>query len=215
MSQPIKPLSSAALYHGCAPEKLGFRTTDDLDDFPGLIGQERAVEAIEFGTNIHRFGYNVFVYGPPGAGKHTLLRHHLKEIAAALAVSALAPWAIVPLLMIGGAFLCFEGFEKVAHKLLHSKEEDDAHRHRHCASVDIVCFYVLQARLTAFAGSDVLRYCGTFSGDQSGDWGFVTSGGMLSGGFNGGFVSGTLEGTVRWIFSTCAAAWAWCSRRPR
>jgi predicted DNA repair protein MutK len=34
---------------------------------------------------------------------------------------------VIPLLMIGGAFLCYEGFEKVAHKLLHSKEEDDAH----------------------------------------------------------------------------------------
>ena len=41
---------------------------------------------------------------------------------AALAISALAPWAVTPLLMVGGAFLCFEGFEKLAHKLLHSKE---------------------------------------------------------------------------------------------
>ncbi|HZM45778.1 MAG TPA: DUF808 domain-containing protein [Burkholderiales bacterium] len=47
-------------------------------------------------------------------------------VPAALAISALAPWAVVPLLMIGGAFLCYEGFEKVAHKLLHSGEEDAA-----------------------------------------------------------------------------------------
>ncbi|MBE7452662.1 MAG: DUF808 domain-containing protein [Kofleriaceae bacterium] len=40
----------------------------------------------------------------------------------AIAISALAPWAIVPLLMLGGAFLCFEGFEKVAHRLLHGRE---------------------------------------------------------------------------------------------
>jgi predicted DNA repair protein MutK len=39
-------------------------------------------------------------------------------VPAALLISAVAPWAITPLLMIGGAFLCFEGFEKVAHKLL-------------------------------------------------------------------------------------------------
>ncbi|HSS64634.1 MAG TPA: ATP-binding protein, partial [Gammaproteobacteria bacterium] len=82
----MKPLSSSDLYHGCDPDKLNFRTTDDLEDLQGLIGQERAVEAIEFGTNIHRFGYNVFVFGPPGAGKHTLLRHHLKDSAAALPV---------------------------------------------------------------------------------------------------------------------------------
>jgi predicted DNA repair protein MutK len=49
-------------------------------------------------------------------------------VPAALAISALAPWAVTPLLMIGGAFLCFEGFEKVAHRLLHSKEEDEASR---------------------------------------------------------------------------------------
>ena len=36
-------------------------------------------------------------------------------VPAALAISALMPWAIVPLLMLGGAFLCFEGFEKLAH----------------------------------------------------------------------------------------------------
>ena len=47
-------------------------------------------------------------------------------VPAALAISALAPWAVTPLLMIGGAFLCYEGFEKVAHRLLHSREEDQA-----------------------------------------------------------------------------------------
>lgn len=50
-------------------------------------------------------------------------------VPAALAISVVAPWAIKPLLMIGGAFLCYEGFEKVAHKLLHSRQEDEV-RHR-------------------------------------------------------------------------------------
>lgn len=48
-------------------------------------------------------------------------------VPTALAISAFAPWAITPLLMIGGAFLCYEGVEKLAHKFLHSKEEDEAH----------------------------------------------------------------------------------------
>ena len=48
-------------------------------------------------------------------------------VPAALAISAFAPWAVTPLLMLGGAFLCFEGFEKLAHKLTHGKEEDRAH----------------------------------------------------------------------------------------
>ncbi|MBP7455908.1 MAG: DUF808 family protein, partial [Ottowia sp.] len=42
-------------------------------------------------------------------------------VPAALAISAFAPWAVTPLLMVGGAFLCFEGFEKVAHKFLHKE----------------------------------------------------------------------------------------------
>jgi len=48
-------------------------------------------------------------------------------VPAALAISAIAPWAILPLLMIGGLFLCYEGFEKIWHKLTH-REEQDAHR---------------------------------------------------------------------------------------
>jgi predicted DNA repair protein MutK len=49
-------------------------------------------------------------------------------VPAALLISAVAPWAITPLLMLGGAFLCFEGFEKLAHKFLHRAEEIDAKR---------------------------------------------------------------------------------------
>jgi len=48
-------------------------------------------------------------------------------VPSALAISYFAPWAITPLLMIGGAYLCFEGFEKIAHKFLH-KPEDDTHK---------------------------------------------------------------------------------------
>ncbi len=46
-------------------------------------------------------------------------------VPAALVISAFAPWLVTPLLMIGGAFLCFEGAEKLAHKFLHSKSEDE------------------------------------------------------------------------------------------
>src|SRR5688572_537196 len=66
-------------------------------------------------------------------------------VPAALAISALAPWAITPLLMIGGAFLCYEGFEKLAHRLLRGKEEDAAH-HKELVqaladpAVDLVAF---------------------------------------------------------------------------
>ncbi|MFM9834482.1 MAG: DUF808 domain-containing protein [Methylophilaceae bacterium] len=48
-------------------------------------------------------------------------------VPAALAISYFAPWLITPLLMIGGAYLCFEGVEKIAHKFLHSPTEIEAH----------------------------------------------------------------------------------------
>lgn len=50
------------------------------------------------------------------------LRNKAILVPAALAISALIPWAIVPLLMLGGAYLCFEGFEKIAHQLFHKAE---------------------------------------------------------------------------------------------
>jgi predicted DNA repair protein MutK len=49
-------------------------------------------------------------------------------VPAALLLSAFVPRAVIPLMIIGGAFLCFEGVEKLAHKLLHSKAGDDDHR---------------------------------------------------------------------------------------
>jgi len=48
-------------------------------------------------------------------------------VPAALVISAVAPWGVTPLLMLGGLYLCYEGFEKVAHKLFHSEAEDEAH----------------------------------------------------------------------------------------
>ncbi|QSB41282.1 DUF808 domain-containing protein [Pseudomonas hygromyciniae] len=47
-------------------------------------------------------------------------------VPTALLISAFAPWAVTPLLMLGGAYLCYEGFEKLAHKFLHSKADDQA-----------------------------------------------------------------------------------------
>lgn len=47
-------------------------------------------------------------------------------VPAALAISAVAPWAVTPLLMVGGLYLCYEGFEKIAHKLLHPPGKGEA-----------------------------------------------------------------------------------------
>lgn len=66
-------------------------------------------------------------------------------VPAALLISAFAPWLVTPLLMLGGAFLCYEGFEKLAHRLLHSKSEDEASHAKEVQalndpSVDMVAF---------------------------------------------------------------------------
>lgn len=53
------------------------------------------------------------------------LKNKLILVPTALAISAFIPWAVTPLLMVGGAFLCYEGFEKLAHKFMHSKHEEE------------------------------------------------------------------------------------------
>ncbi len=66
-------------------------------------------------------------------------------VPLALAISRLAPWAVTPLLMVGGAYLCYEGFEKIAHKFLHTARDEQAH-HRQLAeavanpAIDMVAF---------------------------------------------------------------------------
>jgi hypothetical protein len=63
------------------------------------------------------------------------LKNKLILVPTALAISWIAPWLIMPLLMLGGAYLCFEGIEKLAHPLLHSHGDDDAHRAELAAAV--------------------------------------------------------------------------------
>ncbi|GAA5158440.1 DUF808 domain-containing protein [Viridibacterium curvum] len=72
-------------------------------------------------------------------------RNKLILVPAALLISFVAPWVITPLLMIGGAYLCFEGFEKLAHRFLHSHEEDKSEHDKLTAAlvdpaVDLVAF---------------------------------------------------------------------------
>ncbi len=67
-------------------------------------------------------------------------------VPAALAISATAPWAVTPLLMVGGAYLCFEGFEKVLHAAIGGHEAEDAAEHQALTAavanpaVDLVAF---------------------------------------------------------------------------
>ncbi len=75
-------LSAADLRGALAAPALDIQTTDELEDLPGILGQPRAVGAIEFGLAIDRPGYNLFVLGPPGTGRHAILRGFLERKAA-------------------------------------------------------------------------------------------------------------------------------------
>ena len=70
----VRPLPAKALCKRCNPNQFSFKTTNELEDFDDIIGQKRAVKAIEFGIGIRHKGYNLFVLGPPGTGRHGVIR---------------------------------------------------------------------------------------------------------------------------------------------
>ncbi|MFW5967922.1 MAG: Lon protease family protein [Persicimonas sp.] len=77
-----EPLTPEALRWQCDPDRFDFETSDELEEMHGIIGQERAVEAIEFGIGIGGRGYNLFALGPRGTDKYEIVRHFLHEKAA-------------------------------------------------------------------------------------------------------------------------------------
>jgi lon-related putative ATP-dependent protease len=78
----VKPLPVERLFHRCDPAAFPFKSTADLPDPDRLPGQDRALEAIDFGVDIKRHGYNLFAMGPPGIGKHAVVRELLARAAA-------------------------------------------------------------------------------------------------------------------------------------
>ena len=67
------------LYQHCDPDNWQFNTTADLETLPTIIGQDRALSAIDFGVNIDAEGYNLFIMGPAGVGKYTMIKRFLDE----------------------------------------------------------------------------------------------------------------------------------------
>lgn len=81
MEPALVPLSAAQLNRRCDPEKLGFRTTDDLAELADPPGQARAEGAIRFAVDIRHEGYNLFAMGPEGVGRRTLVRRIVEQQA--------------------------------------------------------------------------------------------------------------------------------------
>ena len=89
----------------------------------GVLGDDLALNAQQVaGVSADRELPVVFAVAKGSAINKLIL------VPLALAISAFAPWAVTPLLMAGGLFLCFEGFEKLAHRFLHGRPDDAAHR---------------------------------------------------------------------------------------
>jgi lon-related putative ATP-dependent protease len=76
------PLSPEQLCAPCDPDQFTFDTTNELEDIEGVIGQARALAAVHFGVGMKSDGFNLYVLGPPGTGKHTAVQHYLTTLAA-------------------------------------------------------------------------------------------------------------------------------------
>ena len=77
----VTPLKPNQLANRCALKDLSFRTTKDLKPVQNVIGQDRAVEALKFGVEIGSEGYNLFVLGPSGYGRHSVVQDYLNRLA--------------------------------------------------------------------------------------------------------------------------------------
>jgi predicted ATP-dependent protease len=75
------PLPVDRLRRRCDPSRFAFETTEELEPLGGFLGQDRAVEALSFGTAIDRPGFNLFVLGTPGTGRHTAVATFLAGLA--------------------------------------------------------------------------------------------------------------------------------------
>lgn len=84
----LKPLDAGQLYQSCDPAQLPFQTTGELAATTEIIGQDRAVDAIGFGIDIQRPGFNLFVLGDSGSGRHSVARRLIEARAAQEAASS-------------------------------------------------------------------------------------------------------------------------------
>lgn len=79
---PISPLTPDQLYRPCDTGRFTFTTTAELEDLAEGIGQMRAIDAAHFGIGMRHAGYNLYVMGRTGSGKHTLIRQLLDQRVA-------------------------------------------------------------------------------------------------------------------------------------
>ena len=92
----IQPLTAGQLYRNADLAKLDFSTTAELEPIDGLVGQTRALDAIRFGTQVPKEGFNLFVIGPQGARMQEAVKAVLaREASGAEAVLHPSDWVYV------------------------------------------------------------------------------------------------------------------------
>lgn len=77
-----RELSYTELKNGCSADDFSFRSTAELEPLEGIIGQDRAVKAFDFGLHVKIKGYNIYMSGPSGTGKTTYAKASTERLAA-------------------------------------------------------------------------------------------------------------------------------------
>ena len=77
----IRSITADEAYHHCDPEEFAFETTNEVEELTRFIGQNRALEAVDFGIGIRHEGFNLFVIGPEGSGRHSVVQSFINEKA--------------------------------------------------------------------------------------------------------------------------------------
>jgi lon-related putative ATP-dependent protease len=90
---PIQKITPEGACLRCTPEMFAFESTDEIHEIVQIAGQDRALEAVEFGIGIEHKGFNLFVIGPQGTGRHTVIRSFIDQ--KALTIQAPRDWCYV------------------------------------------------------------------------------------------------------------------------
>lgn len=77
----VRKLTAEQLRAVCRPEDLGIKTTEDLTPLEGIVGQERALQSLQFGLAIRDPGFNIYVAGESGTGRRTAINEYLEQVA--------------------------------------------------------------------------------------------------------------------------------------
>ena len=78
----VSELTADQAYKVCGPENVGCDSSQELTALETIVGQDRALRAMQFGLGIKEKGFNIYVSGSPGTGRTTAVRRFLEEVAA-------------------------------------------------------------------------------------------------------------------------------------